>query len=271
MLIQSKHVVLVSSFTSALLLVGVDPACVKAQGISQVHDTARLLEAGKYQIGIWDLAWAPTTWMQTQSHNVWWFAGGPNVSLKFQPIDLEHTQLSVTVGLLYNSLHWLQTFNIDTDAKMWVLPFTLSVSHELSNEHTATASVGYTLVQLSGRYNPEDVYGVAAIDNLKVQAIWDWSFLQRVAFRISSYVVFNQNTEAELQLDDPNSGVSLHLWTESSLLDQVRWGIIPSVVIDWGSFYTRLGMGIGNLLLPVANFAWPNITPIPEIDIFARF
>ncbi|HEU0035683.1 MAG TPA: hypothetical protein VFQ53_33960 [Kofleriaceae bacterium] len=195
-----------------------------------------------------------------------------NGHVKYQIHDGARFTAAAGLGVAYVDLR-----GIDIDAQIAIVPIQLLGAYRLSDRFTLGAGMMLTSISGEGAYNEDDrtdFRGAVAASNAqswlslttKISRGWSLYFETRA---ISATEAIGDGDVTHMIDDRTQVDVSL---TGNASIDELQ-GASVLLAAHWARerFRLRLGLGYGNMNVPVVNFVVPAAIPYPELDIYWVF
>lgn len=242
-----------------------------------LDESAYLLRHGEWGLGLLELGVGLGP-LQLSTRTGPWIIGAalgkamPNVGLDGTIVDRRGVTLSAGGSLFYVNSNKL----IEGDAliKLFVLPFTTSLSWRVNEKHTTSLLLKYMRVASDADADEEDlvVKGAALADNFQIHGSWELR-LSRISalLFVARYLPYQGDPifHSDAQLDDRTMAeVEGQVDTED-----MQHAVAGSVsgLFSWKTFNLRVGLSYGNgLFFQGTGLVLPLQLPYPEFAFYWR-
>jgi hypothetical protein len=236
-------------------------------------DTAYTLPKGTLRLGLWKQQWGPWDRLTLGTYLLPWVLRFANAHLKWRFYGSDPLAFSASIGA---------TRFVPKDlaegagtAQLVIVPVELLGSYRFDDRWTGTLGGTYTAVTLKGTYDPAELEGMAAVNNLQLLASAELRLTRVTAFVLTARYLAFQNTNGRLSTTlrpDPYTTVELQSVASTNALDfPFAFSVVPSVVFSWSTFNLRFGLGYGNYTVPMLNLVLPQKTVVPDLDLYWVF
>ncbi len=247
--------------------------------VRTIFGNAFVLDKGEWEIGPFRANVGALEQLQFGTYFLPLLILAPSLEAKLLLFQNERFAVSVRPSVFYADLSFLHRFygigSSDTNIKMWVVPVEGYVSAIIRSRFTLTASLVFTGVRGSGRYDPEDFKGTAAASNLQAGLGFEWRINRVTALLFQSrFFALQQVGGAGTVTVDVDDATDAYITASGAPVfadvDQ-GYSFSASALLSFAHFNLRAGMGYGNYNLPGINLVVPERIFFPEFDLFWRF
>lgn len=240
-----------------------------------IVDNAYLLPAATAQVGLWRVDIGMHRAVTMGSYHFPWFLGLANLSIKWKLFVNEKWATAARVSVFRLDLAKVAKLGSDSSATFWVLPFEFPVTRALGEHVDLSASLIYSYLAVTGRYDAQDFEGVAAASNLQLTSTLEWRASKYFAFILQGRALLFQTLAASasstIQLDDYTTAEIAASGSTSALEVKNASSLLVGSVLSLRHFNLRLGVGYGNWSLPAVNLMLPDKRVFYDVDLYFRF
>jgi hypothetical protein len=243
-----------------------------------VDGTAHTLRAREFRVGLWELEFAPFSFVTVGTDNAPWVAGlflssvVANGHAKLRILRTSPLTISVGGAAYYCRLR-MNDAGKDTNGTLWLVPLSLQLSSDLAKPVSLHAGATYTFGDLDGDMDPSVYRTRVAIATraLQVHAGIELRASRVVAFLIEGHAQpYSAPATVRSRTTTP-FGSSVDFNGTIEPVNRTAVAGTGSIILSGKNVNARFGAGYGAMFLPSMGVTLPITTVIPELDLYVRF
>jgi hypothetical protein len=279
-----RSLALSAALVVATTLVTLPARADQTPGHERVDFTAYTLRRGELSLGIWTEEYGILDEVTVGTYLPTWFAfpilhapiatgylkvrdwffGPLAVSLRGEVVYLDASSLSSELSM-----------NHSTKAGVFVLPLEVAASARIAPRFTGSLQLTYVSVGVGGDTSDTSIdtglgaalattsVSLSTLFELRVSRVVAFTLRETLLLGVGDVVAKGQYTHNGLRIDADLGMVSHYR--------RLLGNVIPGVAFSWSHVNLQLGVGYGNVWLPVVWLPTPKRTVVPDANFYVRF
>ena len=263
--------------------VGCSPALAQAyheRGSERLTHTAYTLEQWELSLGLWRAEVGVLDQVTLGTYVPTWFTYPvlettvPTGFVKVRDWFDADVAVSLRAGFVFFSASTLSQKFLDdanVQAGMVVFPLAAATSWRVNRWFSQSAELSYVFAAAGGSSQGEaTLEGGMATENVTVTVLSEWRLSRVVALNLRGRILaYRGNARLIGTIEEDGSEIDVDV---GGRLEQgFVFSVVPGVALSFEHLNLALGMGYGNLWLPIIELPLPERSLVPELDVYVRF
>lgn len=240
--------------------------------------TAYTLGKNEIRIGLWKVEYGVTDTVSVGTYTFPWAITMPSVTAKWNvwtaPQEKDQLAAGVRAGLYSLDLQRLSGGAVPS--RLNIIPVELVGSYRRDAGMSVHAGLLLTKMAISGSSPDEETLrGAAAADNAQAFGQIEWRWGRTTAFITELRLLLKQTLSGSVSAElrpDPFTTATVATRGETDVADFKNASFLSGAFHwSWGGFNLRMGLGLGNLIVPAVNMVLPVKFIFPDFDVYYRF